>query len=203
MSEENTQEFAEKANASNDIESLKATIEQLKSTNERLLGESQKYKTRKSEIEQLKEQLDGYKRAELEKKGDWEKRLEMEREARLQAENKLKQKDERILQSNVFNAVANYAKDAHDVNDLLAQSEFAKMIEVDEETLEPIAESVHQFVDALKDKKKYLFKGHKVASMADTNVGIEKPKPKTISQMSVSERQKVLKESIAALRKTK
>lgn len=200
MSDEQKQELATPSNdATNDIESLKAQIEQLESTKNRLLDESNKYKTRKSEVEELRSQLDAYKKTELEKKGEWQKRLEMEREERLNLEQTLEAQKKRILQSNVFNEVANYAKDAYDINDLLAQKEFANMIEVDEETLEPVKETIHSFVDSLKEKKKYLFKGHKVASMADSKPSIDKPTPKTFNQMSDKEKAEALKASLSQL----
>lgn len=201
MSEEQMQEVATKPSndETNDIESLKSQIEQLESTKQRLLAESNKYKTRKSEVEELREQLESYKKKELETKGDWQKRLEMEQEQRLKLQNELEGQKKKILQSNVFNEVANYAKDAYDVNDLLAQREFAQMIEVDEETLEPVKESVHAFVDSLKEKKKYLFKGNKVASMADSKPSIDKPQPKSLKQMTAQERAEYLKQSLTVL----
>lgn len=199
MSDENTQEVANEANANIDTEKLLAEIEQLRSTKERLLAESNKYKTRKSEVEELREKLNSYEKRELEKKGDWEKRLQMEREERQKLEGMLETQKNKILKSNVFNAVANMAKDAHDVNDLLAQREFANMIEVDEETLEPVKESVQSFVNALKENKKYLFKGHKIATMADTKPSIEKPQERSVKNMNMDERKTLLKNALASL----
>ena len=193
MSEENKNEGSEAANAIDTNELLKK-IEQLESTNSRLLDESKTYKTRKSELEEAQERLQQIEREKLEKEGRTQELVEMERQKRLETENSLKQMKEKVLKSNVFNAVANYAKDAHDVNDLLSQSEYARMIEVDEDSLEPVTESVQNFVNSLKEKKKYLFKGHKVASMADSKPSADRPNQKPLSK---DEKNQLIKDEIA------
>ena len=190
----NTSEKSQIAN-----EELLAQIEQLKSTNERLLQESNKYKTRKDELNTYKEQLEAYKQKELEQKGNYQEMLELERTKRMELQQALEAKDKHLMKSNIFNAVSNYAKDAHDVNDLLAQREYSQMIEIDETTLEPNMESIHKFVDSLKENKKYLFKGNKVASMADTKPSVERPNEKSIAQMTNAEKQEYLKAQLGSL----
>lgn len=202
MSDQHEQELANQTSNDerlNDIDALKSQIEQLESTKQRLLAESTKYKTRRSEVDELREQLSSYKAKELEQKGEWQKRLEMEQEQRLQLQNELESQRKRVLKANIVSEVANYAKDAYDVNDLLAQRDYASMIEADEETLEPNKESIKNFVDSLREKKTYLFKGNKVASMADAKPTIEKPKPKTFNQMSNAEKQEYMKNALSAL----
>ena len=199
---EQPQELAPTANA-NDNNDLATEIERLRSTNERLLHESQTNKTKRSELEELRSLVDSYKSKELEATGNWQERLKQEQEKRNELERKLHDQSNKILKSNIVNAVGNYAKDAYDVNDLLAQSDFAKMIEVDEETLEPIGESVEKFVNSLKEKKKYLFKGHKLPSMADGKPGINKPVEKNINQMSKQEAIEAMRSSFQELAKTR
>lgn len=202
MSNEQMQEFAATTSNDenlNDIDALKAQIEQLESTKQRLLAESTKYKTRKSEVDELRDQLSGYKARELEQKGEWQKRLELEQEERLKLQQELQAQRKKVLKANIVSEVANYAKDAYDVNDLLSQHDYANMIEVDEEEMMPRKESIHAFVDSLREKKKYLFKGAKVASMADTKPTIEKPKPKTFNQMSDAEKQDYMKKVLSGL----
>lgn len=191
---------SEKSQNAND---LVTEIERLKSTNERLLQESSKYKTRKEELNTYKEQLEEYKRKELEQKGNFQEMLEMERNKCMELEQVLENKNKNLMKSNIFNAVSNYAKDAHDVNDLLAQREYSNMIEVDEETLEPNMESIHKFVDSLKENKKYLFKGNKVASMADTKPSVERPTDKPISQMTEAEKRDYLKSQLGSMQLTR
>ena len=194
------QELAPTTNVEDvNIDELKSKLEELTSQNERLLYESKKFKTRKSDVDELRAELESYKKKELEQKGDWQSRLEMERKQREELQAKLEARDKEVLKSNIFNAVSNYAKDAHDVNDLLAQRDYASMIEIDEEKLAPTKESIHKFVDSLKEEKKYLFKGHKVASMADTKPTMEKPVQKTIKQLSQKEREDKMKELLSSL----
>lgn len=200
MSEENTQEVAPMANAeSNDKDDLMAEIEQLRSTNERLLGESKSNKTRKSELEELKSMVETYKKRELEEKGSWQERLEHEQRRANELEGKIKDQTNKLLKSNIFNSVANHAKDAFDVNDLLAQRDYASMIEVDEESLEPIVESVQKFVSSLKADKSYLFKGHKVATMADDKPSQGKTPSKDLSKMNKNEMGKYLNDALSGI----
>jgi vacuolar-type H+-ATPase subunit I/STV1 len=195
---ENTQEVENTPNG-NDENDLAAQLEQLKSTNERLLAESKKHKTRMSEVEEMRQKLEAYEQEKLEQKGNYQEMLERERQKARELEQKMRQKDDMILQSNVFNSVANYAKDAHDINDLLAQKDYAKLIEVDEDSLQPTPDSVKKFVDSLKNDKKYLFKGQKVASMADAKPSTESPRTKTLAQMTDTERKEALKSSLSQL----
>lgn len=195
---EKTQEVENQPNG-NGEDDLMAQIEQLKSTNERLLAESKKHKTRMSEVDQMRQKLEAYEQEKLQQEGNYQEMLEREKQRAKELEQRLAKKDDMILQSNVFNSVANYAKDAHDVNDLLAQKEYARMIEIDEDDLQPTPESVKKFVDSLKNDKKYLFKGQKVASMADAKPAIEGTKTKTLAQMTDAERKEALKSSLSQL----
>jgi len=199
MSEKTPQELAIAANAENDNSKLKAEIERLTSTNERLLVDSKSNKTKRDELDSLKSQIESFKNEKLEATGNWQERLEGEQEKNRKLNDALIAKDNMILKGNIVNAVSKSAKDAWDVNDLLAQSEFAKMIEVNEETLQPIQESVDNFVNSLKEQKKYLFKGGKVAPMADAKPGVNAPKDKTIKQMSNEERLAAMQSSFQAL----
>ena len=199
MSSENEQELAPEANASQTNETIDPVkeIERLTTQNERLLFESQKYKTRKSEVETLQAKLNDIENKKLEESGDWQKRLGLEQERTAELNNRLKTQQEKILKSNVYNAVQRVAKDAYDVNDLLAQSEYVKMIEVNEDTLEPVTESVEKFVNSLKAEKEYFFKGKKVASMADEKPSIDRPIAKNISQMTENEKTRAFSDAIA------
>lgn len=197
MSEENVQEVASNDEGQGQEIDWKAEVERLRSTNERLLAESQANKTRKSELETYKTKLEAIEAKKLEEQGNWQERLEMEQKKTAELNRRLEDQANKILKGNVYNAVANAAKDAYDVGDLLAQSDYAKMIEVNEETLEPTKESIHNFVNSLKENKNYLFKGKKVAPMADSKPGIDKPLNKTFNQMNANEKQKAFGDAIA------
>lgn len=192
-------EDAPTTNVEFDVNELLSTVEQLKSTNERLLSESQKHKTRKSEVDELKEALESYQKRELEQKGNWQEMLKLEQQKRAELEQSLQMQKKKVISSNIFNAVMKAAPDAYDVNDLLAQRDFAKMIEVDEDSLEPIPESISKFTDALKQEKRYLFKGNTVKSMADTKPAIDKPVDKKLNQMNDAEKKEYLLSQISSL----
>jgi len=198
MSSEKEQELATEANANKtNAEDYAKKIEQLTSQNERLLFESQKNKTRMSEVEEMRAKLEEIENKKLEETGNWQERLRLEQEKTASLDGMLKSQQEKILKSNVYNAVQRVAKDAFDVNDLLAQSNYVKMIEVNEETLEPIAESVEKFVSSLKSDKAYFFKGNKVASMADSRAVIDKPLTKNFAQMTEQEKKEAMSNQIA------
>ena len=199
MSEQHKEEVPTTANAENDNSKLMAKIEQLTATNDRLLSESKSNKTKRTEVEQLQSQIDSFKNIELEAKGNWQELLAHELGKNKDLELKIENQNNMILKGNIVNAVSKSAKDAWDVNDLLAQSEFTSMIEVNEDTLQPVQESVDSFVNSLKEKKKYLFKGGKVAPMADANPGVNPTKGKTIKQMSTEERLAAMQDSFNAL----
>lgn len=201
MSDEN-HEGEITANA-NDEGNLVATIEQLKSTNERLLAESQRNKSQKnefrSEFETMRDQLENYKKRELEEKGNYQEMLQMEKEKSSTYKQQLQAYEDKLLRSNVMNAVSREAKNAYDVNDLLAQKDYAKMIEIPDGELEPTKESIHSFVNSLKEDKKYLFKGNTVKSMADTKPAIEKPTNKTVAQMNAAERKEYMMQQLSSI----
>jgi len=201
MSDEN-HEGEITANA-NDEGNLVATIEQLKSTNERLLAESQRNKSQKnefrSEFETMRDQLENYKKRELEEKGNYQEMLQMEKEKSSTYKQQLQAYEDKLLRSNVMNAVSREAKNAYDVNDLLAQKDYAKMIEIPDGELEPTKESIHSFVNSLKEDKKYLFKGNTVKSMADTKPAIEKTTNKTVAQMNAAERKEYMMQQLSSI----
>ena len=198
MSEENAPELAPAANAEDNTK-LMTEIEQLKSTNERLLSESKTNKTKRTEIEELQSQITAFKSKELKEKGNWQELLTQEQEKTRDLEGKIKEQDGKILKGNIVNAVSKAAKDAWDVNDLLSQSDYASMIEVNDETLMPTKESIDAFVNSLKEKKKYLFKGGKIATMVDEKPVTNNPIEKKFNQMSTAEQLNSLKDDFSAL----
>lgn len=201
MSDEIKQEVAknDEGQGQVDVNELVTELNKLRSTNERLLNESKQYKTRKTEVEELKEKLNMYETKKLEEEGNFQEMLRREQEEKSRLQARLKQQSNEILKGNIFNSVANVAKDAHDISDLLAQSDYANMIEVDEESLKPQRESVEKFVSSLREQKPYLFKGKKVAAMADAKASIDKPVNKSLGQMNDNERKEMLRQALSQL----
>lgn len=196
MSDQNHEgEITANANGNND--DLVAMVEQLKSTNERLLAESQKMKTRKDDVDSMRDTLENYKRRELEEKGNYQEMLKLADEKSNKYKAQLQSYEDKLLRSNVYNAVATAAKDAYDVDDLLAQKSFANLIEIPEGDLEPTKESIQSFVNSLKEEKKYLFKGNTVKAMADNKPAIDKPINKTVAQMNEAERKEYVMQQLS------
>jgi hypothetical protein len=204
MSTKTEQELALEANAGQtEKPDYAKEIERLTAQNERLLFESQKNKTRKEELDSYKSQLSEIENKKLEESGEWKKRLGLEQEKTATLNEQLKSQQNKILKSNIYNAVQRLAPEAYDINDLLAQSEYVKSIEVNEETLEPTIESVEKFVSSLRSEKEYFFKGKKVASMADSKAIIDKPLTKNFAQMTEQEKKQAMSDQIAvALKRT-
>jgi len=198
MSSEIEQELAPEANASqtNNLDPAKE-IERLTTQNERLLFESKKNKTRMSEVETLQAKLHEIENKKLEEDGNWQERLKSEQGRVAELNSKFEVQQERILKSNVLNAVTKYATDAYDVEELLEKKSYLDMIEVNEETLIPTSESVIKFVDSLKADKAHLFKGKKVAAMADSKPTVDKPLIKNFAQMNEQEKKQAMSDQIA------
>lgn len=201
MSEEIKQEVAESGEGQGhvDVNELVAEINKLRSTNERLLNESKQFKTKRSELEELQNKIQSYEQKKLEEEGNWQEMLKREREEKSNLELKLKKQSNDILKANIYNSVANVAKDAFDVGDLLAQSEYASVIEVDEDNLAPDVSTIEKFVSSLRENKPYLFKGRKVAAMADGKPSINKPMAKSFNEMSQKEREAAMIDALSKI----
>ena len=75
----------------------KAEVERLKSTNERLLAEAQKFKTRKSEVEDLRNKLNSFEKSKLEEQGNLQELLNREREEKTKLLSSIEAKEKKIL----------------------------------------------------------------------------------------------------------
>lgn len=169
----------------------------LKSTNDRLLAESQKNKVRNDELERMKNQLAEIEKKKLEEEGNLQELLKREREEKAKLLNDIKSKESKIVEANVYNAVLEKAGDAWSVKDLLLQQDYVRMIELDEESLAPTAESVEAFVNKLKEEKSYLFQGKKPAAMADAKPVVDHARTKNFTNMNASEKQSAFQEALA------
>ena len=172
MSDEG-QSVVEGQEPSADVKSLMGEIQKLRSTNERLLEES---KSHKSKYQEVAGTLDTIERERLEKEGKTDEILLKEREEKAKIMEDLKMIKSKTLKANVKNSLYSKAKDAHSIDDLLSLKQ-ASMIEYDEETLEPVQDTLDQFVNLVREEKPYLFGSKKVAPMAEG-----KPKAETTNK---------------------
>jgi len=166
MSDETKPELANDANANQDFDFM-AEIERLKSQNERLLGESQKYKTRKSELDELKAELDAKNAKELEEKGSWQERLELEKKARLESEKKAMNLERRAVESNIRSKIVSRAKGVIDPEDLFTTREYKEMVTFDPDTLEGDDDAINSFIDHMKEKKPHFWSKKSPTLMSD------------------------------------
>lgn len=163
--------------------------EQLKSvqaTNARLLEESKKYKEKsrltEAELEKLSEDNNG-------KEKDVNKLIDAERKKseKIAIENK-KLKSE-TLNSRIRNAVAKYAGDVNDLDDLLNQPKYGDIlkrgIDVDELTVDE--EAVKEFVAAVLKDKPYLRKQPEATTMMTKKPNFQMEKGKTLDSMTTKE----------------
>lgn len=189
MSEENKQELAvnDEGLDNNTVVNWESKVKELEAQNARLLFESKKHKTRHDEVEQLRGEIELFKKQKLEESGSLEEKLQFKDDENRKLQESYEGLRKQTLRANVFNAISNVAKDARDVNDLINQPEFMNMIEVEEGSLEPTQESVVSFVNTLREKKDYMFAGKKLAPMGDANPTISKPVIKPLAQMSREE----------------
>ena len=158
------------------VAELMSEMQKLKSTNERLLEES---KTYKSKFQEASSTLSTIEREKLEKEGKTEEILLREREEKAKLIEDFNGLKNKTLKLNVKNLLHTKAKDAHSIDDLLSLKQ-ASMIEYDEETLEPVADTLEAFVNKVREEKPYLFGNKKVAPMHDGKPKEEtnnKPKP--------------------------
>ncbi len=101
------------------------------------------------------------------------------------------------LKSQARALLAELAKDAHSVSDLLRLDE-VNLIQYDEEKMEVDKNSVETFVNEIKLKKPWMFGSVKLPSMADGKP-VSTVKTKSIGQMNQSEKLEALKNGLRTI----
>jgi hypothetical protein len=169
---------------------LKEELDRIKQTNERLLQESKEYKNKYSS---LKTSIDGETKKKLEDEKDWKTLLEKERTSNSElSENLIKMKKQTLRKALDFE-VAKYAKDAYDVEDVIASLD-KESIKIDEDNLAILG--VEEAVNALRTKKNYLFNSNKKPAMVDDRPGFNKPEKKPVDKLNIKESMATLKDLI-------
>jgi hypothetical protein len=169
-----------------DVNQLLERVKTLEVTKERILDESKAYK---SKYQEANSKLETFTQKQLEEQGNYEQLLEEERKRTAKLKADLESSRKNILLGNIKSTVAQKAKNAYDVEDLLRTPE-AKNIQYDEDSMEVDSESVDTMLSALRDKKPYLFNGKKMAPQAagsPANSGESVIKPKSLSKLSNEE----------------
>lgn len=146
------------------IEEQNALLENLSNSKKRVEEENQKYKKRAQDAEDRLSQAD---KAKLEEENKLHELLKLERQEKeaLVSENKgLKSKS---LSKELRARVAEVAKDAIDVTDILRVAEAKEALKIDEDAL--TVDGVEDFVTKVRELKPHLFK------KAKSNTGESNP----------------------------
>lgn len=138
-----------------DVKAIQERLAQLESSNSRLLNESQENKKKASEY---KSQLDEAAKKAID--GDVGKQLEYERKERERLEQDNKALKTNNLKKEVRSAVSKYAKDVHDIDDLMNQPQFSHILAagVDQEKMTVDENAAKDFVNKVLEAKPWLKK---------------------------------------------
>jgi len=139
------------------IEEQNALLENLSNSKKRVEEENQKYKKRAQEAEERVSQAD---KAKLEEENKLHELLKLEREEKEKLFNENKGLKSKSLSKELRAKVAEVAKDAIDVTDILRVAEAKDALRLDEEAL--TVDGVEDFVTKVRELKPHLFKRHKV-----------------------------------------
>jgi len=129
-----------------------AKAAELEASKNRIIEESSKFKTRAQEAEA---KLSESEKLKAEAEGDLQKRLDLEKKERLDLEEKLKLRTKQTLNEKVRSEVAKVAKDAHDIDSLLAIKKHKPLLKLDEEELS--VAGIEEFVKAARESHPFMF----------------------------------------------
>jgi predicted nuclease with TOPRIM domain len=178
-----------------DVQKVMEELKAIKATNERLLSESKDWKSKYQSVASEKSNIE---KTKLEKEGNFDALLQREREEKASLEQKLKQREKEYLKTQARALLGEIARDAHDISDLMRLEE-VKSIQYDEENMTVLKSSVETFVNDIKLKKPWMFGSVKLPSVAEGKPASAPITTKSLSQMSESEKQKTMKESLKSL----
>lgn len=157
-----------------DVNEIQKRLEQLESSYSRVLEES---KSHKAKAQEYKAKLDETEKKSVEASGDIAKQLEYERKQREEAEGKIKSLSNKTLDQNIRSTVGKFARDVHDLDDLLNQPQFSHILKsgIDKEKLSVDENAAKDFVNKVLEAKPWLKK-----NMHQPGVDSTKPKGDSI-----------------------
>lgn len=175
-----------------DVEALVARLEKLEGSNNRLLEES---KTWKSKYRTLSGDVEAREKAELEKTENWKDLLEIEKNKRAEYEMQLKDTKKSVLQKELGFKVASFAKDAHDVNDVISSLP-KDLLSIDEESL--AVSGVSEAVNHVREHKPWLFMKEQKSGMSSARPHGQ-PEKKTYENSSADEKDAMFRAALEGL----
>jgi hypothetical protein len=170
-----------------EFNALKERVNQLSSTNARLLSESVGYKKKYTNLRDDREKQESQK---LEEQENWKALLDKEKESRETLEKSYQELRKETLKKSLGLEVAKYARDAHDIKDIISNLD-QESVTIDQENL--TFDGLEKAVEDLRKKKGYLFSS-KASKMINERPGFNKPKEKSINDMGINEAARTLKD---------
>ena len=176
-----------------DVKAIQEQLARLESSNQRLLSESQDYKRKSNEY---KAQLD--EAAKQAMSGDTAKQLEYERKERERLEQDNKALKTNQLKREVRSAVMEFAKDVHDIDDLMNQPQFSHILAagVDAEKGTVDKNVAKDFVNKVLEAKPWLKKNTQQAGV-DTSKPNSNGIKKDLSDVKKGEHKDIIKGALA------
>lgn len=176
-----------------DVKAIQERLAQLESSNSRLLNESQENKKKANEY---KAQIEEHAKKSID--GDTAKQLEYERQKRTEFENEIKTLKTEKLKSSVRSAVSKFAKDVHDIDDLMNQPQFSHILAsgIDQEKGTVDENSAKDFVNKVLEAKPWLKKNIQQAS-ADTSKPVSNNLKKDLGDVKKGEHKDILKGALS------
>jgi hypothetical protein len=160
-----------------DIEALMKRVEQLESSNNRLLDESKSWKEKYQSERSVREKDTEKKLTENEQ---WKELVEIEKNKRFELESKVKDLTTLSMQKDLKYKVASLAKDAHNVEDVVAAVSRSGMLELDKDsgTIRGIEEAYNK----VREEKPYYFDLAKKSGMSAGKPDTMIPKEKSLEE---------------------
>lgn len=172
------------------LETLSQRLQELESSKERLESESKKWKSRYKELESTNEEAQSRR---LEEEGKYQELLELEKNKAHTYSKQMQDLKKKALQKELRIEVSRYARDAFDLEDVV-NSLPIDLLEIDEDNMS--VKGVAEAVAKVKESKHWLFDNKKVPTTMAARPENGVPSPKTLAEMSNTEKQNLLKSLI-------
>ena len=169
---------------------LEAEIDSLKQKNTWLTEESKK---NASKYKNLRNSVGENEKAALEKAGKFEELYELAKEENVTLLDQNKRLNDSLLDSKLIDLCREYAPDAHDVRDILAQRGQRELLKIDEKGE---VTGMKEFVAEVKKEKPHLFKSKKPANFVNDHPQFKFGELKSVEEMGLDELKNIIKKTV-------
>lgn len=168
MSEKTSEELLK------ELEELRIERENLANSKRRVEEENAKYKKRAQEVET---KLSEAEKKKLEEENNLHELIKREREEKEQLLEKYEGLTGKTLKEKLRTEVSKFAKDAHDIDDVLRVVEAKEALKIDRDNL--LVDGVEDFVTKVRELKPHLFANKSIKSNEDAPPNKENGKGET------------------------